>query len=179
MWKKLLIVCSLLLPLSPLVGLGNAGPKYDAEGMFIDALIIDKDPKGTNVRDKPGGKVIATVALTPKKEDGEVDMDGRHVRLLEKEGAWYRVVVAQGRPDEVQGWMHESVLGSKAGATEDGECHIYPKPDDSAKAIAEVPMETLMQLLDIGDGWRKLSYTHGGKKIVGWMPEQCLDNNPW
>lgn len=147
-------------------------PSYGAENN-IPMLVIDNDPRGTNVRETPGGKVVRVIPYGGKTDDA---IKMRRVTVLGRDGEWLRVRLA----DNAEGWMHRSVLGSCASATEDGDPPLYAKPDDNTPEIATVKNGTPLNLLDVRGGWVKVEYTGPGrKKIAGWLMEQALFSNPY
>lgn len=148
-----------------------------AEERGVSLLVIDQDPKGTNVRDAPGGNVTRVIPFHGKT-DAEIEL--RRVAVLERNGQWFRVRLDDGS----SGWMHASVLGSCASATEDGDPSMMAKPDDDSAIVATVKAQTFLRLLDVRfpddrGGWAKMEYTTAsGKKRTGWMMEHTLASNP-
>jgi SH3-like domain-containing protein len=149
-------------------------PAYGGEGGGISMLVIDTDPKGTNVREAPGG-AVAHVIPYGGKTDAEIEM--RRVNVTEeRNGQWFRVRLA----DKSAGWMHASVLGSCASATEDGDAPMYAEPDENSARLATVQDGTPLRLLDVRGIWAKMEYTEAsGKKQAGWIMEQALFSNPY
>lgn len=157
---------------TPLLLLLLAFPAYAQEN-GVAMLVIDTDPKGTNVREAPGGRV-AHVIPYGGKTDAEIEM--RQVMATEREGQWFRVRLADGS----SGWMHASVLGSCASATEDGPPSLHAEPDDSSAPVATVRDGTRLRLLDVRGDWAKMEYTDAsGNKKAGWMMEHTLFSNPY
>lgn len=132
----------------------------------LTAVIIDKDPKGTNLRDAPKGKVVYTIPLKPKNE-----ME-RFAEVYEQRGEWFRVTIAEG---ERAGWLHNSVLGLRGGATEDGPCSLHKTPSYDAAVVFKPKKAVPLQLIGINpDHWLQVRYTDGkGTRFEGWVPEQC------
>ena len=145
---------------------------YGAESN-IAMLITDNDPKGTNVRATPGGEVERVVPLAG---DTDESIEMRRVIVLSRNGDWFFVRLA----DDFEGWMHRTVLGSCASATEDGDPPVYAQPDDSVPAIATVEDGTPLKLLDVRGIWAKVAFAGpGGAEISGWLMEQALFSNPY
>ena len=134
----------------------------------MQAKIIDKDPKGTNLRDAPSGKVVYTVPFKPEDE-----LEREAVAIRGKKGQWFEVELESGK----SGWMHSSVLGLRGGATEDGPCTLMQSPSEKAKAVIKPKEDAVLQLLDYSAEkglWIKVRYTDAkGVKHDGWVPEQC------
>lgn len=148
-----------------------------AEENAIRMLIIDTDPKGTNVRDDPQGNVIAVIPYKGKTDE-EIEM--RAVDVLYNVEDWFMVRLA----DDTEGWMHRSVLGSCSSGTEDGGPQIFTEPnfysssrefkDGTALGFEYGPVMAGRSI------WAKMSYTDdSGKKITGWVPRECLFSNPY
>lgn len=143
-----------------------------AEEIGIGMLVIDPDPKGTNVRETPGGAVVKVLPGAPKT-DKEIEM--RVVRVMERNGQWFRVRLA----DKSTGWMHASVLGSCASPTEDGNSSVYVEPDDASARLATLPDGTRLRLLDVSGAWARMEYsTPAGTKQAGWIMQQAMSSNP-
>ena len=147
-----------------------------AEENAIRMLIIDKDPKGTNVREEPNGKVVRVIPSGGKTDD-EIEM--RAVAVLYGQQDWFKVRLS----DESEGWMHRSVLGSCSSGTEDGNPHIFADPDSFSKSV-EFAQDTPLAfeygpVMASRTIWAKMSYTdRSGKKVTGWIPRECLFSNP-
>lgn len=148
-----------------------------AEENVIGMLVTDRDPKGTNVRDEPGGKVIRIIPANPKT-DGEIAM--RAVEVLRGQKEWFLVRLHDG----AEGWMHRSVLGSCASGTEDGLPRIFSDPDTFSRS-AEVKESTPLNfeygpVMASNTIWAKMSYTGpSGGKVTGWVPREGLFSNPY
>lgn len=154
----LLLAALLALPYTAMAG--------DQPDMIVK--IIDKDPKGTNVRETPGGKVVYTVPFRP-----EDDPERESVAVRGKKDQWFAVTLESGK----YGWMHGSVLGLRSGATEDGPCTLKQGPSENAKVVIKPGEDAVLQLLDYTTEkglWIKVRYTDAkGVKHDGWVPEQC------
>ncbi|MDL2271972.1 hypothetical protein LJC23_02955 [Desulfovibrio sp. OttesenSCG-928-I05] len=151
-------------------------PAHAGEENAIHMLVIDTDPKGTNVRDDPKGEVIAVIPYNGKTDE-EIEM--RAVTVLNNVEDWFMVRLA----DETEGWMHRSVLGSCSSATEDGAPHMFSEPNFYA-AATEIK-DGIALSFEYGpvmagqSVWAKMSYTDAsGKKVTGWVPRECLFSNP-
>lgn len=154
--KKLLFMLALTLPLPALAA-------HAQDQRVWELLVVDKDPKGTNVRDAPSGKIRTTIANSGTDA----------LRLVSASGAskgWIKVE-ANGQ----NGWMHSSVLGICSSATEDGEPRLHKGPQDDAGFGAPLPYGSLLTPLDMKGTWLKVRYVDAkGKAYEGWLPEQTL-----
>lgn len=139
----------------------------------LHMLITDTDPKGTNVRASPGGKVIRVIPYGGTTDE-EVEM--RAVIVTGQDKSWFRVILS----DDSTGWMHGSVLGSCPAGTEDGDPHLYAVPDENSAEVAVITDSVPLALLAVQDNWAQVEYVDAsGKKIRGWLMEQCLFSNPY
>lgn len=159
----LLLVAFLALP-----AIAFAGDESQDGKTYLRAQIIDKDPKGTNLRDAPKGKVIYTVALKPKDESERV------VSVLGQQGEWFQVTLGE---SEHTGWMHSSVLGVN-GTAEDGYCPLKKIPNEGAPVVIKPKEGAVLQLIGFSEApdgvWIMVRYTDAkGAKHEGWIPQQC------
>ena len=157
---------------APLVS--NAMPD---ESMSVQALITDSDRMGTNVRDAPSGKIIATIPFPVNNElPDDEKLTRRVVTLLEERKGWFKVLYY----GDKQGWMHKSVLGAYACATEDGDARLKANPDYNAPKVAILPTDTPLRLLSVRGAWLKVSCTtKTGRNVSGWLPPECVWANPY
>ncbi len=154
-----------LLPLVALILLSSA-PMVQASGddsdRGWDLLIVDKDIKGTNLRDAPSGKILRTIPFqrnTPRMVHASGEAEG-----------WFKVD-AMGS----EGWMHGSVLGTCAVPTEDGDPVLSKGPAYDAPAVATLPSFAPVQPTGFQGEWLKVYYPDGKKASSdGWLPEQAL-----
>lgn len=150
----LLMVLGLLLPSLP----ARAG----AGGRTWDVLVVDKDPKGTNVRDAPSGRVITVIPFDAG--DGP-----RLVRVTGRSGPWFHVAT-----DGTEGWMHGSVLGLCAVATEDGDPGLSIDTTGTPSGI-RIPAGAPLGLLGMHKEWLRVRYLDAkGNAHDGWLPEQAV-----
>jgi len=149
-----------LLALCLLVPEVRAGAE-DGGGYAV--MVVDWDAQGTNMRDAPSGKVISVIPFESRKRVRMVAIEGQSK-------GWFRVMF-EGKT----GWMHGSVLGTCADATEDGDPALSKKPDNASPASETIPSGAPVTLLDMHDSWLKVRYTDPkGKRHEGWLPEQSL-----
>lgn len=148
------LALALILPAIPVRAAG--------EGRTWNVLVVDKDPKGANLREAPSGKVITIIPF--KKGPRIVDVTGQAAD-------WFKV-----ETNGVSGWMHGSVLGTCASGTEDGDPSLSRSPrNDSPAAGPKFPAGTPVTLVGMEGTWLKVRYTDGkGRKQEGWLPEQAL-----
>ena len=153
------IFCSpLLLPLP-------ASAQSDDMTMWADRLIvIDKDPKGANMRDAPSGKILRAL---PQATAANPQL----VSVHEASKGWFRATV-----NGAEGWMHGTVLGTCSGASEEGEPRLNKTAsDDGGYVSPKIPYGTRLTPLDIKGQWLKVRYVDAkGKKYEGWIMNHVL-----
>lgn len=153
--KALLLLAALAtaLPVPPAEAAG--------EGLAWEALVVDKDPKGTNLRESPSGQVVKVI---PMKKGLRV------VKIMGQAADWFNVEV-----DGVAGWMHGSVLGSCASATEDGDPSLSRSPRNDSPSVAKIASGAPVSVLGMEREWLKVRYVDAkGNRQEGWLPEQAV-----
>ncbi|MDR2945632.1 MAG: hypothetical protein LBV79_02650 [Candidatus Adiutrix sp.] len=147
-----------------------AMPAY-AQETGLPLLVTDPDPKGTNVRANPGGAVIRVI---PFGGASDADIEMRRVTVTEVKGQWFWATLA----DNSNGWIHTSVVGTCASATEDGDPAMYTKADESSAPVARVKDGAKLRLLEWRGDWARVQTAEGAKK-TGWMMTHTLLANPY
>lgn len=148
----------------------------------LRALVIDRDVKGTNVRDRPAGQVVDVIPFAPRNA-ADALLEQRVVTVAGQEGKWFRVEY----DGDKKGWMHGSVLGFCAVSTEDGKAVLKGAPHsllESGRAVASVPDDARLVLTGVDlatePGWASVEYVDArGRRISGWLSEQNLSANPY
>ena len=139
------------------------------------ALVTDRDPKGTNVRETPGGR-IADVIPYPGKNPSDEALERRIVRIAGQSGNWFAVSYNRSR----FGWLHRSVIGLCSSGTEDGPARLYQKPDDAAGDGKKIPSLTELVPLAVSKDWMKVSLKlPDGSTQTGWMHVNTTFANPY
>jgi hypothetical protein len=142
------------------------------EESALPMLVIDQDPKGTNVRDSPGGKIIKVIPFGGKTDP---EIEARLVIVTGSQKDWFKVILS----DKSSGWMHRSVLGSCASPTEDGDPHMRAEPSYSSRDLGIVKDRTPLALLDVKGLWGKFEITApDGTSKSGWLRQEALFSNP-
>lgn len=162
--KRLLPLALAILLVLPGIAFANADNENEP-AIQMGVKVIDTDPKGTNVRDAPKGKIIHVIPFNA------ADDSDRVVWVVGQDKDWFKVELEDGSA----GWMHTSVLGLRGGATEDGPCDLLSAADYKSKVVVTPKDGAVLQLLDVRTPeWIKVRYiVSKGKTYDGWMPEQC------
>ncbi len=128
-----------------------------------NVLIVDKDTHGTNMRSAPSGKIIKVIPYTKGNA-------ARVANVTESSKGWFF-----SRYGQDQGWIHGSVLGTCAQATEDGDPSLAQAPNYNSPPVEVVPSDAPVLLLDMKNEWLKVQYLNANGDIVsGWLPEQAV-----
>jgi len=104
---------AMLAALSALVCLAGDAEAQALHACDLNVDVIDKQPGPTNVRATPGGKVIATLAVSPKANDDDIE-----AHIVGQSGDWFLIDRAFEVGDVEQtlfrgkGWLHRSVVGA-------------------------------------------------------------------
>lgn len=151
----LLAALALLLPLLP-AGAGESGHPRDV-------LVVDKDPGGTNVRETPAGRVVRVIPFKGGNSP-------RLVRITGQAGGWFTVALG-----DTTGWVHGSVLGTCATATEDGAPALCRSPRNDSPCVDRLPAGAPVRVLDMHGAWLRVRFVDAkGESHDGWLSEQAV-----
>jgi len=136
----------------------------------VYGYVIDKDPKGLNVRSAPNGKA----SIVGKLNKGE---SGIEVTVIGSSNKWLQIKDAQS-PDndakelyEGMGWVYAAMIGTSTRGYDTGKVKLYKSPDKKGGTVGTIPKETEVKLTGCRDSWAKVGYK--GKQ--GWLArdDQC------
>lgn len=147
----------------------------DEADCSIQAYVIDKDPKGLNVRDQPGtsGKVIGNLKF-PGDEDGNIVM----VEIIGYSNGWVKIRKAETVDGVVQfsgaGWVSAKMVSTTTERADQKPLKIYAKPNIKSKTVGTMPNDIKVNIVGYDCFGLKVTY----KKITGWIPKDDLCGNP-
>ena len=174
-----------------LIGLLWAGSVF-GQTCDITAFVIDKDPKGLNVRSAPNQEIISRIPYKNYKTDNPIK-----VHIIDTQEGWLQIDywsddVAKGDFDS-PAWVYNQllavavvgneVLTISTNATADTPpkvANIYENPDPQAAVIGQLNMEKL--LINPMSCQGKWILVEGnsiyGQPIKGWLSpdNQCIDS---
>lgn len=131
------------------------------------AYIIDPDPKGANVRDKPNGKIIVTLPYQP--DDPALIM----VKVTGYKGKWLSVTLHDG----TKGWIFSELVGlSLRNYAPGAVAALRVRPEENAPTTGDIFDDEEVTVLGGEGKWALVRYKHPkGHELVGWLnPEkQC------
>src|SRR5512140_467979 len=131
----------------------------------IKANLLDRDPKGTNVR-SGAGTTFAVIGTLPAEETDAVT-------VVASKPSWVKI---SGADDEdgkrifnKQGWVFASLLGMSISWNPDdklkkGDHNLYSEPNKKGRVLGRLPAESQVRLVGCDGKWAKVS---SGQK-TGW-----------
>ena len=161
------ILCLTILFMAALVG--------SAQDTFT-AFLTDGD-ETTNIRNKPGGKVVMTVSANPSYV----------FDLTSPQNGWWRILEFWNAEDEDEDatlkgsdtgeyWIHFSVLGVNTRNYGGQELYLREAPDEDANVVFTFDKEMTLSPMDVQGDWVKVKV--GNFDIVGWIETEWLCSNP-
>ena len=136
----------------------------------ITAFVIDKDPKGVNVRYGAGEnhKIIGNLPTTTI---------GVVVNVTGSQGNWVQLSKAES-PDKVEfqgtGWVHSQLLGTSTRGYGTKGVSVYKSANTQSSVMGSIPPETGVKLLGCSQSWALVE--HEGLK--GWIQPEAQCGNP-
>ena len=151
-------------------------------GCYVD----DPDPSGiTNVRNKPGGKVIVRLgdsgASAEEEEDYGPDDDGyTMLTIYNPQNGWWQIhaKILEGVKISGEAWIHYSVLEMRTRNYGGQQLNLYQEPSADASVVAVIKTEeAVVRPMDLSpDGeWTKVKAKAG----TGWIETRWLCGNPY
>lgn len=131
--------------------------------------VIDTDPKGTNIRETPGGRIVAMLP-TPLNDDWI------EVHVLGQSGDWFLIDSARQIGDNERllfhgkGYLHRSMLGAQG--LQNGTA-VWT--DHNARSRFLDPHASGDQEVDFLGCWGDFVKIRVQKKATGWTQGLCLN----
>lgn len=136
----------------------------------ITAFVIDKDPKGVNVRSGAGEsqKIIGKLPTTTI---------GVIVDITGSKGNWVQISRAES-PDKVEfqgsGWVYSQLLGTSTRGYGTQGVSVYKSANTQSSVMGRIPPATGVKLLGCSQSWALVE--HEGLK--GWIEPETQCGNP-
>lgn len=134
----------------------------------------DPDQSGTNIRNSPGGKVIAKINPSDFP-------DGCMFEIVGASNGWLRIQGTLQSPDiEIklpsdEGWIHSSVVSIATRNYSGQRINILDAPN-SGKSVGSINIEASgLRIIDLCGNWVKISYND----MTGWVSSDWLCGIPW
>ncbi|MGH7022652.1 MAG: hypothetical protein ACREEB_03565 [Caulobacteraceae bacterium] len=138
----------------------------------LTLAVIDTDPRGTNVRATPGGKVMVALKTSP---DPQILEDWIEVHVVGQSGDWFLIDGAKDMGDNEKtifrgkGYLHRSVLG--ASGLENG-FPLWSDHDEKSPMIAKwTSGDESVNFLGCWGHFAKVRIKQG----VGWTENLCTN----
>ena len=174
MKSNILTIFSILILSTSIFGQTNPA-QTDVESMCnVSAYIIDKDPKGLNVRSKPNGKAKKLGAIP-------FDKDGTMVTIIASAGNWVKIESAWNMEEKTvfskSGWVYAPLLAISTAkrSSETKFVKAYERPSTGNDVIAELPFFKEYKLAGCFEGWMKITIPNKDGSKIGWIEaeDQC------
>ncbi len=148
--------------------------KINCDSSKLAVIWDDPDQSGTNIRNSPGGKVIAKINPSDFP-------DGCMFEIVEASNGWLRIQgTLQGPDNEInlpndEGWIHNSVVSIGTRNYSGHRINILDAPN-SRKSVGSINIEVSgLRIIDLCGNWVKISY----RGITGWVSSDWLCGIPW
>ncbi len=146
----------------------SAAPAMASDGVVacdFNVFPIDRDPKGTNVRNGPGpeNRIIATIG----DQDSEIAVTGIS-------GKWLRVQHAESVEGKVfldgEGWLYASLMGVTARRA----IKLHAAPDAKSAVVGSMSADNQGTVLSCAGKWIQVQ----AGQLKGWMAPETHCGNP-
>lgn len=133
----------------------------------ISAYVIDKDPKGLNVRNAPNPN--ATVVKKLPTNNAAVIVD-----IVASQNYWVEITNAEGDNGSIfkgKGWVYTPLLGTTTRGYGTKGVSVHSSPNNSSSVLGTIPPETGVNLLSCSGEWAYVKHN----QLEGWLAkiEQC------
>ena len=136
----------------------------------ISAYVIDKDPKGLNVRSGPNNSSEIIGKLPTTTIAVIVDLAG-------SQGDWVQLTKAES-PEKIEfqgtGWVYAQLLGTSTRGYGSNGVSVYSSPSTQSSTIGRLPKTTGVKLLSCDQSWALVE--RDGLK--GWIAPDAQCPNP-
>lgn len=136
----------------------------------ISAFLMDKDPKGLNVRSGPGTNYNIIGKLPTTKVGVIVD-------LAASQGNWVQLTKAES-PEKVEfqgtGWVSSQLLGTSTRGYGTEGVSVYASANPQSSVMGRIPPETGVKLLGCDQEWAMVEY----EGLKGWIEPKAQCPNP-
>lgn len=145
-------------------------PSESQQTCQISAYVIDKDPKGLNVRSGPGER-YKIVGNLPTNTIGVI------VNLSASQGDWVQLIKADSPEKTVfqgTGWVYTQLLGTSTRGYGSQGVSVYPSASTESSAIGRIPPQRSVKLLSCTQSWAFVEY----EGLKGWIAPDAQCPNP-
>jgi SH3-like domain-containing protein len=148
--------------------------KVDCSSSRLVVSWDDPDQSGTNIRNSPGGKVIAKINPSDFP-------DGCMLEIVEAVNGWLRIKGTLHSPENDinlpnnEGWIHNSVISVGTRNYGGQTIQILDSPKNG-NSVGKITKESYgLRVLDLCGAWVKINH----KGTIGWVSSDWLCGVPW
>ena len=146
----------------------------NCESKKLGVFLTDPDTSGTNIREKPNGKVKYVLKNDPSPSVELYQM----FEVCRMQGNWLFVKTTN-NPVEIEGWIHNSVVSATLAAYSE-PIPVYEEARDSSKEMDKVSVEQYVKILEAIGIYSKIEYKdEKGKLRTGYVKNYNLCGNPY
>ncbi len=142
----------------------------------VAAYVIDRDPKGLNIRSGPGTKFPILAKLPTETKEGDYEMVELWVTGISE--GWAHFEKAASNNTELnlysgKGWVFAQMLGVDAADRSNGgrPVKVYREPMTSSPQAGEVAQQTTLKLIGCRGEWAQVEY----RGLKGWLPPESRE----
>lgn len=136
--------------------------------------VTDKDPKGTNVRERPGVKGNVIGKIPNARDDGEQAI----VDVIGYSNGWLKIRLAESVDGTTFfkgiGWISAKKVTSNVETNAGKPAALYSSPRKSSKRVGTIPNDTLINIVGFDCFGFKVSY----KGKTAWLSADDACGNP-
>lgn len=163
---------------------GQRNPaQTDVDSMCnVSAFVIDKDPKGLNVRSKPSVR-SKRLGVIPFNKDGSV------VDIIGSKGKWVKIESARNAENESvfskTGWVYAPLLGistKRSDGGKDSYIDVYRtigSRNNVNNVITRLSVATTYKLEGCFQDWIKITVPNKVKNFPAWLHSENQCDLPW
>ncbi|HEY9854080.1 MAG TPA: SH3 domain-containing protein [Leptolyngbyaceae cyanobacterium] len=133
----------------------------------ISAYVINKDPKGLNVRSAPNPNASVVKKLPANNVAIVVD-------VVASQNYWVQISNAVGDNGNIfkgKGWLYTPLLGTSTRGYGTKGVSLHSSPNNNSSVLGTIPPETGVKLISCSGEWAYVSHN----QLQGWLAktEQC------
>jgi len=137
-----------------------------------EIFLNDSDTSGTNLRETPNGRIIATVKNRPIEELFVI------MEIVEVKDNWFKV--NQTYPETSSGWIYAPLTGVHTTNYDENEYNLYEKPDNNSSVVVSFKEVKIVNLLTCENGWFKVKLKLNDNEFkIGWIESEKLCGSPY
>ncbi len=180
MKTRYLTIAIILLVSASVFGQRNPAQTDVDQMCNVSAFVMDKDPKGLNVRAGAGIK-SKKIGVIPYNENGTI------VDIIGSKGNWVKIEAARNAEESVfskTGWVYAPLLGisTKRSDGQDDLIDVYQSAsmgDSADSVITRLPVATTYRLRGCYQDWLEITVPNKVKNFSAWLYADNQCELPW